>query len=473
MSSTSKTKRTIVLITLSFVFIPVVFFGAYQIHSRSKLMERQALNSIMGKISKRTEKMENIFKKAESYVKQISMSRTFKEAMDGHKSRRKGKIRHWRSRLAEHFMSFCQMNNVYKDIRLVTSDGKEFVATDASGKIKETNHLKYTSGIQRDTFGTLSGTFGKKKSISLKKSKFVLSIPVLNSGVVIISLSKKYLLQDLDYLFDDSGKILLKVPDRVLEAPTAQKNLQGIKSEAFSSDCGIINTNGKLLAFSHIKSFPNWIVSQVHDKKLVFAKVSEFRRLAIPVFIFGTILFFTLTALISAKLIKPIAKATDYDSLTGAFNRSIFQQKLKNEISKKRMFSLCMLDIDDFKKLNDTYGHQTGDFILKKLTEHFLKHLRKKDIFARYGGEEFVVFLPNMKTDQAYEFIDNIRKTFSQEVFVFGESKIQVSFSAGLTGNYPGKNGATESELLESADKSLYLAKNQGKNRTVKTRDTS
>ncbi|MGB5793188.1 diguanylate cyclase, partial [Poseidonibacter sp.] len=163
-------------------------------------------------------------------------------------------------------------------------------------------------------------------------------------------------------------------------------------------------------------------------------------------------------------------KATKYqelstiDNLTGIFNRLKFEQELKDEIDrikryKTEKFSLVILDIDNFKKINDTYGHIEGDNVLKQLVLEIKSHLRSTDIFSRWGGEEFVIILPLTNINNAKIAIENIRKHVSSANF----NKVgNVTCSFGLT---EFSDDDTFHSVITRADEAMYIAKTSGKNR--------
>jgi diguanylate cyclase (GGDEF)-like protein len=132
--------------------------------------------------------------------------------------------------------------------------------------------------------------------------------------------------------------------------------------------------------------------------------------------------------------------------------------------------SFVMLDIDYFKKVNDTYGHQTGDAILKSLS-YLLKHrVRESDIVGRYGGEEFAVILPYTTLDDAVKIIEEIRKKFANLVHSDGQQEFHTTFSAGVCQYL---EGMSVTELIENADEALYKAKENGRNQTMRCSELS
>ena len=125
--------------------------------------------------------------------------------------------------------------------------------------------------------------------------------------------------------------------------------------------------------------------------------------------------------------------------------------------------AIGLLDVDNFKKLNDTLGHQTGDEALKFLARRVGELLRPVDVVARYGGEEFVVLLPATGLEEAQQVLTRLQRTMSAEFFEHEDKKVFITFSAGVTLYRPGE--AIEA-TLDRSDVALYEAKRTGKNRT-------
>ncbi len=166
------------------------------------------------------------------------------------------------------------------------------------------------------------------------------------------------------------------------------------------------------------------------------------------------------------NLFSQINELAMKDALTGLVTHRVFQDKLDSEIltsgRTKYPFSLIIVDIDHFKKYNDTYGHQAGDEVLKKTSSFFLSHIRDIDICARYGGEEFAIILPQTTLEQAAQVAENLRIGLSQIEFIFSNVKTQVSASFGVS-CFP-QDASTKSQLIRAADERLYKAKENGRN---------
>ena len=168
--------------------------------------------------------------------------------------------------------------------------------------------------------------------------------------------------------------------------------------------------------------------------------------------------------------VKSLSTLATEDPLTGAKNRRYFnshaREGLLRAAAQQSFITLLMLDIDHFKKVNDTYGHLVGDEVLKTLCGICMKNLRKEDLLARFGGEEFVVFCENIDVPGGKRTAERIRKAVCEKPFVTSEGEINVSVSIGVYTLVPDKD--TEiNEILEVADDMMYQAKQSGRNRVV------
>jgi diguanylate cyclase (GGDEF)-like protein len=128
--------------------------------------------------------------------------------------------------------------------------------------------------------------------------------------------------------------------------------------------------------------------------------------------------------------------------------------------------SLLLIDIDDFKRLNDTYGHQAGDQVLLDLCDRIKERLRFTDILARYGGEEFAVLLTQIPLPNAEKAAEKLRERVAARPFRIDDKEVPVTVSCGVSSYTPGVCDTVDTIIME-ADKSLYQAKKQGKNRVV------
>jgi diguanylate cyclase (GGDEF)-like protein len=159
------------------------------------------------------------------------------------------------------------------------------------------------------------------------------------------------------------------------------------------------------------------------------------------------------------------------DDLTNIYNRRHFLERMQSEIDRARRygtpFSVMFIDIDNFKDLNDSYGHQVGDKILAELAT-ILKHwARSSDIVARYGGEEFVVLLPMTDKPRSITAAERLRTRVQRHTF-YRRKKLTVSVGVA---SFPG-DGDTTDQLLGRVDEALYMAKKTGRNRVCAFGDT-
>lgn len=171
----------------------------------------------------------------------------------------------------------------------------------------------------------------------------------------------------------------------------------------------------------------------------------------------------------TADQVEKLQSLAATDGLTGLINRRQFNHQLHAEISRacrhNKPLSLALFDLDDFKKINDFYGHQVGDRILKELGLLIKNNIRESDIPARYGGEEFALILPETSQVEAYDTLERLRAMIERTVFCLPDNPITATISMGIA-QLDFKHG-TSFEIIEQADTALYEAKRQGKNRVV------
>jgi len=153
------------------------------------------------------------------------------------------------------------------------------------------------------------------------------------------------------------------------------------------------------------------------------------------------------------------------DPLTGALARTAWQDRLTKEIKRarrnKKPLTLALVDLDHFKKVNDTYGHEAGDHVLKAIAESLSEETRRGDFACRYGGEEFVIVMPNMNKKVAYERAEKLRNTLNSLYIPYGIYSLTTTISVGIA-SYPA-NGQTREAILRAADKAMYAAKEAGR----------
>jgi len=162
-----------------------------------------------------------------------------------------------------------------------------------------------------------------------------------------------------------------------------------------------------------------------------------------------------------------------HDELTNIFNRRAFFDQMEKYLTEKvnqfEPFALVMLDIDDFKKINDTYGHVVGDCILEEMCSVIRKELPDKVLFARYGGEEFMIHFRNMADDVVCAIADHVRQTVADHLFRVQEHELHIQVSVGISINRTG-DSVTLREYINKTDEAMYMSKKAGKNRCTSIR---
>jgi len=215
-----------------------------------------------------------------------------------------------------------------------------------------------------------------------------------------------------------------------------------------------------------VLSLPLW---RVHEKiGLLMLRIPDFapdQRAALlaEAGAFSTQLIF---AMAKAKLYRELDERSRTDGLTGLSRRGPFEERLNEEVARansfKSTFSILMIDIDHFKHLNDTYGHQVGDEVLRTVAHRIKEGLYETDQIARYGGEEFVCLLPRSQPAGLKIKAEQIRQRIADQAFVVGLEAVQVTISIGIA-HFP-HDGSTAEAVMKAADRALYAAKNGGRN---------
>ena len=187
-------------------------------------------------------------------------------------------------------------------------------------------------------------------------------------------------------------------------------------------------------------------------------------------------LIFSIAAFTVAYIVKYLVKSRDFeqqyilattDGLTELYNHRYFQEQIRMQVEQAKRysshFSLIIIDIDFFKKFNDTFGHQSGDAVLRQVAQTLRKNVRATDIVCRYGGEEMSIILPNTNKDEAFSTAQKIcNRVASKKFKLTGDKETHVTISLGVA-TFP-FDGDSASAIIEAADKRLYTAKNNGRN---------
>ncbi|TFG53362.1 MAG: GGDEF domain-containing protein [Gemmatimonadales bacterium] len=188
----------------------------------------------------------------------------------------------------------------------------------------------------------------------------------------------------------------------------------------------------------------------------------------------GRLLVLVAAAVLSMAIVgrvRRLRRLSARDRLTGLLNRGYFEHRFEAEISRairyKHQLSLAMVDVDRFKRFNDTFGHAAGDIALSAIADTILRSVRESDVVTRYGGEEFVLVFPETGPEDAVDKLEHLRLAIAQTLVRRPQHEATAGFtvSAGVAG-FPA-DGDTGDDLLDVADKRLFLAKEAGRNRVV------
>ncbi len=236
----------------------------------------------------------------------------------------------------------------------------------------------------------------------------------------------------------------------------------------------LLAAGGSSVAFSLLYTFHPALRGQYHIQNLIGNLIAFFVGLTILLLLIDRVkqLLEDLAGAQEAKrelMVRSILmdKLVKTDPLTGLYTHTSFHNYLEELIgqNKRIPFSihLAVLDVDDFKKFNDTYGHRLGDIVLTEVSRLILKRIGPDDFAARCGGEEFAILFLEKKPEQVHATIEKIRKRIS-EISIAGHPELKVSVSIGLQ-EY--ESSMTKDQFFKEADDSMYLAKEAGKNRIV------
>ncbi len=222
---------------------------------------------------------------------------------------------------------------------------------------------------------------------------------------------------------------------------------------------------------AEITSYENQILAQkLAISELELAQESARNRITtlsiLLVLAFLAFLLFVIYQLTQSK--KSLKSKSETDFLTGIANRAFMMEEgervLRRTVAKSKPFSVILFDLDDFKTINDTYGHDAGDTVLKTVTKIIQQLLREHDLFGRVGGEEFLILLPSTDQISALEIAERIRAEVAKTDIVVASASLKSSISLGVSSNH---SEHTLSQLVSLADKALYEAKRSGKNKAV------
>ncbi len=252
----------------------------------------------------------------------------------------------------------------------------------------------------------------------------------------------------------------------VFSASNGKDALQVLKNRSINlivTDLNMPIMNGEELIFSlreknSMEELPVIVVSSSNEKE----KLIEILKLGVNDFLHKPFLKeeFLIRILNIVDIYEVLRSYEDSmfkDGLTGVYNRLFLENKLDDIFAQHPQKSIIMVDIDFFKKINDTYGHQVGDKVLKEIATFLKNNIRKNDFVIRYGGEEFLIYLPFTTKKQAFLIIHKIKELLKESKKV-----VPYTFSAGIA-----NEGETLAEMIKMADSRLYEAKKEGRNKIV------
>ncbi len=263
--------------------------------------------------------------------------------------------------------------------------------------------------------------------------------------------------RSLEFPLNDTSGLICDV---LYEVIPLHINIEESSGEKYNNDPLVKNLGLKEFIIAPLWSKDNPLGAIVVDNSITNKPISD-----------ETIKIFTMfinqaaAAIENSKIFENTLARAHTDPLTGLWNYGYFQYKLDEELMKAKNqtypLAVIMLDIDDFKKFNDTYGHQSGDSALMALSKVLQDNSRKIDIIARYGGEEFALILPHTSKEEAWHIAERMRT--AAESAKIEANNLTISLGISCFDN----DAAQKEELVKKADLALYRAKREGKNRTI------
>lgn len=339
---------------------------------------------------------------------------------------------------------------------------------------KETDKNIYEDGWETSIFRDQSDEiFMFSKNLPVKNNEKIIGILssninieslenyIKNNGRYNIYISNSY--QDIVYL---NGRKYEKVRKLKKEFKDSVRD----KFKFSGEEINIFNINNSLYITAGING-SSWNLIFENKNYLTVGKnyYIELFILNLTLLIIFTLIFNLLRKNIDLEKEKKriLKKEANYDSLTELYKRNKFFAKAElifdNAQRGNIKFAVAMLDLDDFKDVNDKYGHLAGDRVLKEIGEIINNNIRKTDIAARFGGEEFCILLNGVNSKDAYNTVEKIRKKIAEHTFNYNDKEIKITISAGLAS----KLLSSLEKMINHADKNLYKAKNKGKNIVV------
>ena len=166
------------------------------------------------------------------------------------------------------------------------------------------------------------------------------------------------------------------------------------------------------------------------------------------------------------KNVDVVRKESNVDTLTGLYNRKMMEEFILTQLQSIQAFSVIMMDIDNFKRVNDTYGHAFGDEVLKGLSSVLKEVIRKEDVAFRYGGEEFIVVCPATSIEKGFAVAERIREAFKNRAFSFDKEELHFSISLGVSQSTY-MEYKDPMDIIKNSDAALYVSKRTGKDKVT------
>jgi diguanylate cyclase (GGDEF)-like protein len=261
---------------------------------------------------------------------------------------------------------------------------------------------------------------------------------------------------------EDLGRKFDLTNEETLIGRTSKADIQ-VDQDSVSRNHAKIRVDGTRITIEDLGSTNGTIVNDEHIEEVLRLRNGDLVKIG------RTVFKFIASNNIEAAYHDEIYRMTTVDGLTQVFNRRYFEDAIERELSRSRRYtrplSLVLLDIDHFKKINDTYGHLAGDAVLKEVALTVRARTRREDVFARFGGEEFALLLPEVDQKGALQLAEKARKLVEKHSFVFDGEDIPVTMSAGVATLI--KKNENPAELIRRADEKLYEAKTGGRNRVA------
>jgi diguanylate cyclase (GGDEF)-like protein len=364
---------------------------------------------------------------------------------------------------------FNSFEGLYHTVNNAINYYMEFLKTaELTGEIQRQREIEKLNLMELEFLKTLQHMIGEaEKPASILKNFF--------------GLLKTFIPFDIfAALIQDHGEIIIEIFPNV----KAEKKIIDFVSNTLSERMakgGSIEKHPKVI-MNDEENFPgsrpgdfNYIISDLSTKTLVYGHAGLFRALNFSPneqATFNRFCSHISLALEKINLFNEIKLLSIHDSLTGVYNHAFIVKALEEEVGRSERYgshlTILLLDIDDFKSVNDTYGHLAGDYVLDRVAKILEAGMRNIDIIGRYGGEEFLVILPETVGDQGFLVSERLRRDIENENFAYGDDLMKVTVSGGIACY---GQGTDAKKLIKLADDNLYKAKKIGKNRICYERE--